>query len=61
MITRVLNDELEGLEREKFVAYLRDYPSICIQIREKPQPLRLWLASETRQPGIFRTERLLTT
>ena len=37
MITRVLNEELEGMQRDKFVAYLRDYPSMCVQIREKPQ------------------------
>jgi len=36
-MTRVLNDELEGLERERIVAYLRDYPSVCVQIRGKPQ------------------------
>jgi hypothetical protein len=40
MITRLLNDELEGLEREMFAAYLKDYPRICVQIRGKPQ--RTW-------------------
>jgi len=49
MITRVINDELEGLERERFVAYLREYTSICVQIRGKPQRTSIIIAGLRNQ------------
>jgi len=61
----VLNDELEGLERERIVAYLRDYPSICVQIRGKPQRtsmIRAGLRNQTTRnlPDRKRTANYLT-
>jgi hypothetical protein len=49
MITRVLNDELKGLERETFVAYLRKYPSICVHVGGKPQKTSMIIAGFRNQ------------
>ena len=56
-IMPVLNDELKGKERETFVAYLRNYPIMCVQIRGKPQRTSLIIAGLSNQTTRNLTDR----